>query len=456
MTSNQKFKRSYKTTILILIGVVSLIVGSTGALGAILTVQSVRSSKEMVKNKTLEIATTAASLLDGDAIKDIQKEDEGTKAYQDAYDTMKAFRMSNEGSSGELAYIYACRLKDDGNFEFTIDPSNDPAEFGEILEWTKALESASKGKAAFDTEPYTDRWGTFYSAYAPVFDSKHEEVTMIVGVDIWASWYNKTIWASSRSIIIVTSIAAFSSILVAFLIILRMRKRLTQLSDELTALENDVEGLISEIKKPIEGDQSFQEVKSVDTVGQLNEQMHTIQTEIKEYIAFTKKQAFVDALSKIGNRAAYIERIKQINYNLPFTVIVVDINGLKTINDHYGHEVGDKCIIGVATALKNVVGVENSYRIGGDEFVAILNDVNRNTGMDLLSAIDKSMVDYNRKSTTPFQIKISKGIAFYNPNDEDMFDDVFKRADEYMYNDKQKYYGNEENTRRRIEKKAKK
>ena len=61
-------------------------------------------------------------MLDGDSLKGIQAEDKDTPAYQAASNTLKAFKSSNEGTSGELAYIYCCRSIGDGKFEFTIDP----------------------------------------------------------------------------------------------------------------------------------------------------------------------------------------------------------------------------------------------------------------------------------------------------------------------------------------------
>ena len=437
-------KLRIRTSTLIVLVITALIVITTGTMGTILTTQSVRSMKRMVENKTIEMAVTAASLLDADSLKGIQKEDEGTPKYQAACDILNSFRISNEGTSGELAFIYLCRETTPDHFEFTIDPSEDPAEFGEELEWTKALDSASKGIAAFDQEPYTDRWGTFYSAYAPVID-EHHEVVMIVGIDVWASWYKESIWSNSRSIIIVSAIATVAGILVGVLITIGLRRKLTSLSKEFNDLESDVHNLISEIKEPmdvesIELSEENNEIYTKDQLVQLRGQIQNTQKEIKEYIIYTKKQAYTDALSHIGNRTAYYERLKQINLDSQFAVIVFDINGLKYINDAYGHEYGDKAIVGAATIFRSIFDANDIFRIGGDEFVVILESKPREEVQKLFDNFGEVAKEYNEKESLPFDLYISRGIAFFDRKKDKSFTDVFNRADEEMYKRKKDFH----------------
>ena len=194
MTRKKKRRLKLSTAIILFISAFTILISAI--LGTVLTLHSVDKMKKMVSSKAIEFAVTAAALLDGDSLKGIQASDIGSEAYNAAYNTLKAFVNSNEETSGELAYVYLCRHISGDEYEFTIDPSSDPAEFGESLEKTAALESAANGVAKFDSESYTDRWGTFYSAYAPVFDSTKTEVTMIVGIDVWADWYNNTVYSN--------------------------------------------------------------------------------------------------------------------------------------------------------------------------------------------------------------------------------------------------------------------
>ena len=81
-------------------------------------------------------------------------------------------------------------------------------------------------------------------------------------------------------------------------------------------------------------------------------------------------------MTEVQNRNVYEERLKKLrkpNANISrITVIVVDVNGLKEINDSYGHFCGDDAIKTVAKALRDTIGLKaDIFRIGGDEFVCI-------------------------------------------------------------------------------------
>lgn len=409
-------------------------------LGVLLTNFSVGKMKTMIRNKALELANTAAGLLDGESLKGMTKEDVGSEKYNEAFDILKAFKNYNEGSGGELAFIYLCRSKGNNEFEFVLDTDpEDPAEFGEYLEWTEALDSASKGISEFDKKPYTDEWGTFYSAYAPVFNNPQtkDEVTMIVGIDIWADWYNSTIKSTSRYIIIATSIAGSLGLLSGILINLGIRRRFSILTEEMNDLESDVQTLISEIKEPIDSNEQEEiDSSSKDQVAQLRNKIHITQKEIKDYIIYTKKQAYVDALSRVNNRTAYAKRINEIDYENNFAVFLFDIDKLKNINDKYGHDNGDKAIIAVATILKSVYHKDDIFRIGGDEFVVLLTNNDETTTKEIYNSVDLAIEEYNAKGNLPFPVSISKGIAFYDRNIDNSYLSVFNRADEDMYKNK--------------------
>jgi len=84
--------------------------------------------------------------------------------------------------------------------------------------------------------------------------------------------------------------------------------------------------------------------------------------------------AYYDQLTNLQNRRAYSERIKQLETDMPATccVVTADINGLKQINDTFGHSAGGELIIGAAECLSQCFeGVGEVYRLGGDEFCVI-------------------------------------------------------------------------------------
>ena len=96
---------------------------------------------------------------------------------------------------------------------------------------------------------------------------------------------------------------------------------------------------------------------------------------------FWKHVAHTDALTKLGNRLRFEERKKEIrksNNNLPLTILMIDINGLKFINDEYGHEMGDVAIATVGQVILDTFDeYGEGFRIGGDEFCLFLSLLNK-------------------------------------------------------------------------------
>ena len=171
---------------LIIIGFFLLVVNVT--LGIILTRQSSNAIRTMIRNRMLDISNTAAAMLDGDTLEVLEAGDEDTPEYQEVLRILTYYQ-----DNIDLKYIYCIRDMGNKRFVFTVDPTiDDPGEFGEPVVYTDALYRASLGEPSVDSEPYEDDWGRFYSAYSPVFNSKHE-VAGIVAVDFSADWYDRQI-----------------------------------------------------------------------------------------------------------------------------------------------------------------------------------------------------------------------------------------------------------------------
>ena len=148
-------------------------------------VQSRNAVRTSVQQRMLDIANCASGAVDGDLLIDIKAEDEGTKKYQQIYDALAVFR-----DNVEVEYVYGIRAEKDGRFTFTVDPTIiDPGEFGSEVKNTDALYQASQGIPSVDEVSYTDAWGSFYSAYSPVLDSKGN-IAGIIGVDFSADWFD--------------------------------------------------------------------------------------------------------------------------------------------------------------------------------------------------------------------------------------------------------------------------
>ena len=120
------------------------------------------------------------------------------------------------------------------------------------------------------------------------------------------------------------------------------------------------------------------------------------------------------------------------NKAAPFAVAVFDLNDLKTINDTMGHAAGDSYICDGCTLVCKTFQHSPVYRIGGDEFAAVL------TGQDYehRRELKESFRALNAARRAPEEAVVACGMADYVPGKDTRFQDVFERADADMYENK--------------------
>ena len=152
--------------------------------------------------------------------------------------------------------------------------------------------------------------------------------------------------------------------------------------------------------------------------------------------------ARLDDLTGIRNKTAFKERVKTLENSIkskkkvePFAVVMCDMNDLKRMNDTRGHSFGDEALQSASRMISEVFKNSPVYRIGGDEFVAILTDGDYKDRDKLLKQL-RARSEANRNSRSgPV---IASGLAIYHPEKDSGFDAVFKRADQKMYKNKSK------------------
>ena len=122
-----------------------------------------------------------------------------------------------------------------------------------------------------------------------------------------------------------------------------------------------------------------------------------------------------------------------------YAVLVADLNDLKKVNDQYGHDVGNELIIHTSRILCNTFRNSPVFRIGGDEFVVILEHHDLENYRMLLERLDQDFArDYILFREEKILISVARGIAIYNPDIDKVFGDVFNNADQAMYLHKQR------------------
>lgn len=153
-----------------------------------------------------------------------------------------------------------------------------------------------------------------------------------------------------------------------------------------------------------------------------------------------KNLSYVDSLTYAQNRNHFNEYLEQ-NRNKELHslgVIYLDLNGLKEINDKMGHIAGDTLIISASYALQEIF-LDNSYRVGGDEFVVIEQDVSELLFFDQYAKLLKRMKE--------LEISVATGCVWKETCSN--LSETLQEADQKMYEDKKRYYSLAENDRRR-------
>lgn len=239
--------------------------------------------------------------------------------------------------------------------------------------------------------------------------------------------------AAKNSLIFQISIAGLCICIVSVLLTVSLTRKIIKPLREL----NDA------AKKIAEGDLSIALTKQTkDEVGMLAESFQQTVNHLQKYVNYINGLAYRDSMTGVKNKTAYDEMAKKIEEKMrteqpEFAVVVFDINGLKQVNDNFGHDFGDILIIDCSKLICKSFKRSPVYRIGGDEFVVILENDDLEHYQERLEDFQREIEEANRTSNVGFKISIARGIAIYNSGTDLVFANVFKRADEAMYQNKQ-------------------
>ncbi|MDD7402934.1 MAG: diguanylate cyclase [Butyribacter sp.] len=181
------------------------------------------------------------------------------------------------------------------------------------------------------------------------------------------------------------------------------------------------------------------ECESRDEVGTLAKSLEETVRQLKQRINYINNLAYMDKLTDTKNNTAYLAEIASIEEGMKeqkesFATFVIDVNGLKNINDAYGHSYGNELIIAVSQVAADVFGRENVYRIGGDEFAIIL----RFTGSLANDEMEQAFEEGLKKISGNVRPSAAIGSAVYEKDMDNSYEAVFARADAHMYEKKTK------------------
>ena len=165
-------------------------------------------------------------------------------------------------------------------------------------------------------------------------------------------------------------------------------------------------------------------------------------TERKKMEEQLKEAAITDELTGLFNRRGFLTLSeKQCSlserYKRPLSIIYVDVNKMKTINDELGHMSGDQALVDTANILNS--SFRNSDiigRIGGDEFAVLLSE-HTELGMDTtLNSVYEHLKLHNEEAKRKYELSLSLGVAHYDPEHPCSICDLLNKADALMYENK--------------------
>lgn len=181
-----------------------------------------------------------------------------------------------------------------------------------------------------------------------------------------------------------------------------------------------------------------------DEIGVLTRTFNKLITHLKSYITDLNDLAYADALTSLHNKGAFDICVNNMQADmdapggsLEFAVCMFDCNDLKTVNDTSGHDKGDIYLKETAAIICEVFDHSPVFRVGGDEFAALLLNKDYKNRDELLRIFDEKCAEKRAEADSRWEkVSVARGMAVYDPELDESVNDVVRRADKLMYENK--------------------
>ena len=187
------------------------------------------------------------------------------------------------------------------------------------------------------------------------------------------------------------------------------------------------------ISKPVLDEELFARINNLISSNRLIEQLtrerqRLLELATKDHLTGLYNRHFMGEVAKRRFAEAY-------HNQLPLSVLVIDVDHFKLINDQYGHQAGDKVLKRMAEALRQQFNNDDYVaRFGGEEFVVLLNQTELEAAQRKATSMCQALHQLNPEG---IPTTVSVGVASLNPEQQEYFDEVFARADKALYQAKQ-------------------
>ncbi len=365
----------------------------------------------------------------------------------------------------ELFYLYSLFVRNDSMYHICSGMSKAERDRGDpeipLLAPTDAYgpEEVKKYAAAQEKKEITyfeedSDWGPAYTACKPFVNSMGVHFGIICA-DISISELHKTV---NNYVIYNVLLTLGLGLLFGLILIIWLRRNVT---GPILELEKSARHFAEKSRGKKSPDELIFDAPNIHTnneveslsnaISQMSQDMRTYVQgllEAEEQARSAQEQAedmtqlaFKDALTHVNSKVAYDKMKETLQEQIDkggatFGFVMIDLNNLKEVNDHYGHDCGDKYILGCCHIFCTIYKQSPIYRVGGDEFVVLLQNSDYKNKDKLIKVIESEFKKTrNNTSRKPWErYSVAYGMAEYKTGDT--VDNVFKRADESMYHKK--------------------
>ncbi|MBI4543581.1 MAG: GGDEF domain-containing response regulator [Gemmatimonadetes bacterium] len=172
-------------------------------------------------------------------------------------------------------------------------------------------------------------------------------------------------------------------------------------------------------------------------------------------LAELRALSLVDELTAVYNRRGFLTLVQQqlkVAHRQKRTMLLffADLDGVKRINDTFGHAEGDRALVDAAELLKQTFRESDIVaRLGGDEFAVFAIESTPDSAQIMMNRLERNLAAHNAEPVRPYPMSISMGIAVYDPASPTSVDDLLSRADRLMYEHKRSKKAQRQGGRRR-------
>ncbi len=372
--------------------------------------------------------------------------------YQTLLNRLRAIQEINEPE--DCVYL-GMLVPEDEVLVYLVDADpEDPCPIGcldPIFDVNKAiLDDPMRGFPAYITD--TEEYGWLATAGVPIVGEDGEVIAYCMvdlSMEDIIARQNQFILITAILLLIVTIVIGIVASIVVDRRLVRPIKRMSRAAAKYTG-----EGINEEMREFTNLD-----IHTGDEIEELAETMKEMEQDVHRYfskfrstkaelqeksdeVETMNKLANMDALTGVRNKRAFQTQAERLNDWIAgkngacrFAIAMVDLNDLKKINDAYGHEKGDETIISLCNTICGVFMHSPVFRVGGDEFVVIMEKGDFKRRERLVELFQKKIFELQSDPTLePWeQISAAIGYAVYDPEQDHSAGDVLARADEAMY-----------------------